>query len=44
MIIEVGIIGPIRALAVLGLLGARDDAEIMLGMLQVILCHHRIAG
>jgi hypothetical protein len=44
IIIKVGIILPVGALAALRLLGAGDDAEIVLGMLEIILRHHRIAA
>ena len=43
IVIIIGIIRPIRPLAVLGLLGAGDDAEIVLGVLEIVLRHHRIA-
>ena len=42
IIIEIVVLA-FRTLAVLGLLGAGDDAEIVLGVLEIILRHHRIA-
>jgi hypothetical protein len=42
--IVIVIVIPIRTLAILGLLGAGDDAEIVLGMLEIVLRHHRIAA
>jgi len=44
IVIVIGIILAFRPLATLRLLGARDDAEIVFGVLEVILRHHRIAA
>ena len=44
IIIVIVVLLPLGPLAALRLLGARNDAEIMLGVLQVIFCHDRIAA
>jgi len=44
VVIVIVIVLAFRPLAALGLLGARNDAEIVLGMLEIILRHHRIAA
>lgn len=44
IVVEIVVLLPIGALAVLRLLGARDDAEIMFGVLEIVLRHHRVAA
>ena len=43
-LILIAVILAIGADAILSLLGARNDAEIMLGMLEIILRHHGVAA
>ncbi|MGK2227479.1 MAG: hypothetical protein ACI9GK_001296 [Devosia sp.] len=44
IIIEIAIVLALGPHATLGLLGARNDTEIMLGMLEIILRHHRVTA
>jgi hypothetical protein len=44
IVVEIGIVLPIRALAIHRLLRRRHDAEIVLGMLEVVLGHHRVTA
>jgi hypothetical protein len=44
VIIVVIVLLPIGAQTALRLLGARNDTEIMFGVLQIVFCHHGVAA
>ncbi len=44
IIVEIVVLLPFGSHAVLRLLGAGNDAEIMFGMLQIVFCHHRVTA